>query len=209
MTEIPLIFDVFHPKPLVVVISGPSGVGKDAVLQSLKQRQVPFYFVVTATSRPMRPLETDGVDYHFVTRDEFERMIRDDELVEHAWVYEQYKGVPRFEVDKGLSSGKDVILRLDVQGAARIRQIFPDNSVHIFLIPDNQQEWLSRLERRGTETSEALKTRMGTAIEEMKRLNEFDFVVVNAENRLQEAVDNILDIISAEHHRIHPRNIHS
>jgi guanylate kinase len=207
MPEEPINFDVYHTKSLVVVISGPSGVGKDAVLQSLKARQSPFYFVVTTTSRPMRSMEKEGVDYHFVSKGEFERMMRDGEFLEYAVVYKDYKGVPKAEVEKGLASNKDVILRLDVQGAAKIRSLFPQDSVLIFLLPTSEEEWYERLERRGTETKETLKVRRDTAIQEMGRLNEFDYVVINAEDRLNHTVDEILEIIRVEHHRINSRNI--
>lgn len=207
MMQEPINFDVFHSKPLVVVISGPSGVGKDAVLHSLKAGRAPFYYVVTATSRPSRSMEKEGVDYHFVSKEEFERMIQGGELLEYAHVYDDYKGVPRREVEKGLSSGKDVILRLDVQGAAKIRSLFPQDSILIFLLPTNEDEWYDRLVRRGTETEMSLNLRRNTAIHEMQRLFEFDYVVVNAEDRLKDTVDAILDIIKAEHQRINPRNI--
>jgi guanylate kinase len=207
MIQEPINFDVFHTKPLVVVISGPSGVGKDAVLQSLKEGTSPFYYVVTATSRPIRSMEKEGIDYHFVSKVEFERMIHDEELLEYAIVYDDYKGVPRAEVEKGLSSGKDVVLRLDVQGAAKIRSLFPQDSILIFLLPTNEAEWYDRLVRRGTETEVSLNLRRNTAIQEMQRLFEFDYVVVNAEDRLKDTVRAILDIIKVEHQRINLRNI--
>jgi guanylate kinase len=207
MLEIePISFDLYHPIPLMVVISGPSGVGKDSVLEAMKARRQPFHFVVTATSRPPRPGERDGVDYHFVGKEEFEDMIRSGKLIEHAVVYGQYKGIPKFEVKNGLDSQKDVILRLDVQGAARIRSLFPE-AVFIFLIPSDYEEWLDRLKNRKTETVDELKARVSTAREELKRVNEFDYVVINAHDCLEKAVDDIISIINAEHHRVTPRNI--
>ena len=106
-----------QPHPILVVISGPSGVGKDTTLSLMKQRNLPFYFVVTATTRPRRPSEAEGVDYHFVSVGEFAEMIDADELLEYAVVYGDYKGIPKTHVRKALASGKDVILRIDVQGA--------------------------------------------------------------------------------------------
>ncbi len=202
----PINFDVYHPQPLLVVISGPSGVGKDAVLQLLKRRQRSLSFVVTATDRPPRPGEVHGVDYFFVNHAEFERMIQAGELLEWALVYDQYKGVPKEQVRSALASGKDVVMRVDVQGAARMREVYPD-ALLIFLVPGSEAEWYKRLLERATETEESLRLRVSTAWEELKRIDIFDYVVVNAQDRLSEAVDVIEHIIEAEHHRIPPRCI--
>lgn len=199
-------FDEYKPLPLLIVISGPSGVGKDSVLKELKSRDGQYQFVVTATSRPPRPGEIHGVDYFFVTKDSFEAMIRNNELIEHNLVYSDYKGIPRAQVRAALATGKDTILRVDVQGAARVRELCPE-AVMIFLIPDNADVWYRRLKNRKTETEEELNLRVETARHEMTRLSEFDYIVVNAEDRLDEAVDNIEAIINAEHHRIPHRII--
>lgn len=198
-----LSFDILDCKPILLVISGPSGVGKDAVLQRMKERNLPFHFVVTTTSRPPRPSEVEGVDYFFISREKFEQMIAQDELVEYAVVYQDYKGIPRSQIADALASGKDVVVRVDVQGAERIRTLFPQ-CISVFLIPSNEEEWLLRLKNRKTETAEALKLRLATAREELKRINEFNYVVINADNRLEEAVDTISAIIRAEHHRVPP-----
>ncbi len=199
-------FDLYNPQPLVVVISGPSGVGKDAVLTTMRARGLPFHFVVTMTSRPPRENEVHGVDYLFTTKEHFEQMIREDGFIEHALVYQDYKGVPRNQIRDALASGKDVILRLDVQGAATFRALCPD-AVLIFLIPDDEEEWLERLEKRKTETSESLALRIETAHAELEQIGLFDYVVINAHDRLNEAVDTIVHIIDAEHHRVNPRKI--
>ncbi len=199
-------FDLYHPQPLLIVISGPSGVGKDAVVQTLQRRQTSLHFVVTATSRARRTTEVHGVDYIFVSEAEFKRMIDQDELLEYALVYDQYKGVPKSQVRDAMQSGKDVIMRVDVQGAATIRRLCPE-AVLIFLIPSNQEEWILRLKERHTETDESMNLRVATARQELTRLGEFDYVVVNAQNCLDEAVDAIEAIIDAEHHRVHPRRI--
>jgi guanylate kinase len=206
MSETSINFDVLHPKPLLIVISGPSGVGKDAVLKEMKRRKLPLHFVVTATSRAPRPEEQHGVDYFFITRQEFERMIKDDELIEYARVYGDYKGPPKAQVREALDSGKDVVLRVDYQGAARLRQLCPQ-AILIFLVPTSEAEWLHRLETRKTETAESLRVRVTTARLEMESLPIFDYIVVNAENRLTEAVDRIESIITAEHQRVQPREI--
>jgi guanylate kinase len=199
-------FDLYHPQPLLIVISGPSGVGKDAVVQTLQRRKSSLHFVVTATSRAMRANEVHGVDYFFVSEAEFKRMIANDELMEYALVYDQYKGIPKSQVRDALNSGKDVIMRVDVQGAATIRRLCPE-AVLIFLIPTDQEEWIHRLKERRTETEESMNLRVETARQELTRLGEFDYVVVNAQNCLEEAVDAIEAIIEAEHHRVHPRRI--
>jgi guanylate kinase len=196
------LFDVFHPDPLLIVLSGPSGVGKDAVVAKLKEHHLSFHFVVTATSRDPRPNEQEGVDYHFIGRQRFEEMIVQNELIEYAQVYNQYKGVPKFEVRNAIASGKDVIMRLDVQGAAKIRQLCPD-AILIFLIPDNEEAWFERFRARKTEDAESLQLRINTARQELKRLNEFDYVVVNAQNKIDEAAETIINIVNAEHHRTH------
>jgi guanylate kinase len=201
-----LSFDVLKPKPLLVVISGPSGVGKDAVLKEMQAHDLPFHFVVTMTSRAPRKNEIDGKDYFFTTRENFEEMIRRDEFIEYALVYEDYKGVPKPQIRAALSSGMDVVLRVDVQGAATLRSLCP-GALLIFLIPDNEKEWLKRLNSRQTETVESLAVRVNTARSELERMAGFDYVVVNAHDRLHEAVETIMNIIDAEHHRVQPREI--
>ncbi|HEX7555286.1 MAG TPA: guanylate kinase [Leptolinea sp.] len=199
-------FDILQPSPLLIVLSGPSGVGKDAVLNEMKARMLPFHFVVTTTSRKPRPGEVEGVDYNFVEQAYFESMIANNELIEFALVYQDYKGIPREQVRKALESGKDVVMRLDVQGARKIRNLFPE-AVLIFLVPSDAKEWYARLIARKTETPESLKIRIETAISELNQLDLFDYIVVNAQNRLEKAVDSIEAIIKVEHSRTHPRKI--
>jgi guanylate kinase len=199
-------FDRTHSNPLLIVVSGPSGVGKDSVIQALKRRELPMHVVVTSTNRKPRPNEVNGVDYYFISTAQFEEMIRCDELIEHAIVYGDYKGIPKAQIRDAFATGKDVILRVDVQGAARLRQLFPE-AVLIFLMPANMDEWIRRLEDRHSETEESLRRRITTAKGELEHLDEFDYVVVNADCRLENAVDEIVSIVSAEHHRVHPRKI--
>lgn len=191
-------------RPLLVVISGPSGVGKDTVIQELKKRNLSLHVVVTATDRKPRPSEVDGVDYHFVSTARFEEMIRNQELIEYARVYDDYKGIPRSEVTDAMHSGKDVIFRVDVQGAARLRQLFPE-VVMIFLLPASFDELEARLAARHTETPATLQKRIQTAREEMKRLPEFEYAVVNADGQLEKTIDQILAILTAEHLKVKPR----
>ncbi len=199
-------FDVLHPQPLLIVVSGPSGVGKDTVLQRMKERELPFHFVVTATTRPRRANEVHGVDYFFVSKEEFAHMIDEDELLEYAIVYNDYKGIPKQQVREALASGKDVIMRIDVQGAATIRKLAPE-AILIFLTTESADELVHRLETRKSETAESLSLRIATARQELKRVDEFDYVVMNREFFLDETVDTIRAIISAEHHRVKQRNV--
>lgn len=188
-------------EPLLIVISGTSGAGKDSVIKALQQRGLPIHFVVTATSRPKRPNEVEGVDYFFVTRQRFEEMIAKEELIEHAVVYGEYKGVPRQQVVDALASGKDVILRVDVQGALTLRKQFPQ-AVLIFLSAEDLEEIAQRLANRSTEEEEELRRRLDTAQWEMEHLCDFDYWVVNRRGQLEQTVDILVAIIQAEHHRI-------
>ena len=196
----------FKPQPLLIVISGPSGVGKDTVVSRMQERGIPFHFVVTATSRPPRPGEVHGEDYFFVSEEAFETMIAEDELLEHAVVYGQYKGVPKQQVREAMASGKDVVMRLDVQGAATVQEIAPE-AVLIFLSASSEEELFDRLRRRKMDTDEQVRRRMEAAREERRRLPTFDYVVINHEDHVDRAVDDILRIITAEHLRVQPRQV--
>jgi len=199
-------FDRRAPEPLLIVISGPSGSGKDTVVQRMKDRGLEFHFVVTATTRPRRPGEVHGKDYWFISRDEFDRMIEKGELIEHAVVYGDYKGVPRAEVQHALASGQDVVLRLDVQGAETVRKLVPE-ALLIFILTDSEDELIRRLQHRKTETPEELEVRINTARNELKRVEVFDYLIVNHESLLDHTVDVIMAIIEAEHHRVQPRKV--
>lgn len=199
-------FNVLNPQPLLIVISGPSGVGKDSVVFEMKDRGLPFHFVVTATTRPPRDNEVHSVDYYFFSKEEFAEMIDTDELLEYAYVYNDYKGIPKFQVREALESGQDVVMRLDVQGAATIRELCPE-ALLIFLTTDTEEELVKRLQSRQTETSAELKLRIATARKELKRVEEFDYVVVNRDNQLEITVDVIEAIIHAEHHRVDHRKV--
>ena len=193
-----------RPQPLLIVLSGPSGVGKDSVLKRMKERGIPFHYVVTATTRPPRPGEKHGVDYYFVSPAEFARMIEDDELMEWSIVYGDYKGIPKRPIMEAMAQGKDVIMRIDVQGAAKVRALCPQ-AVLIFLTAESEEDLERRLSRRGTESPEELRLRVAMAREELKHVKDFDYVVVNREGHLDETVDTILAIVTAEHHRVRHR----
>ena len=194
------------PHPLLVVISGPSGVGKDSILMRMREIGFPFHFVVTATSRPMRPGERAGYDYHFVGEERFQEMIAHEELLEWAEVYGHYKGIPKSEVREALLSGRDVILRIDIQGAATIRRIAPE-AVFIFVAPGSFDELRSRLRWRRTESPDEMERRLAVARQEMDAVEQFDYVVLNREDRLDDAVGQIRAIIVAEKQRVRPRRI--
>jgi guanylate kinase len=191
---------------LLVVISGPSGVGKDSVLRGLKEQGLPFRFVPTMNTRPRRPDEVDGVDYFFVSTQEFVTLLEQGELLEHAVVYGDYKGIPKRPIREALQSGQDVVLRVDVQGAATLKRLVPE-AVFIFLTALDEDELVARLMNRKTESEESLRIRIATARQELQRIEEFDYVVVNHDDRLEEAVRDVIGIIRAEHCRVHPRMV--
>ncbi len=197
---------VERANPLLVVISGPSGVGKDAVVHHMQELGYPFHFVVTATTRPPRRGERNGIDYFFLSRQGFEDLMRKGELMEHALVYGEYKGIPKEQVRHALASGQDVVMRLDVQGAATVRRLAPD-AILIFLIAGSEDELLGRLRGRKTESPENLQRRIETLREEMQRIPEFDYVVVNRDGQLDATVEQIAAIIAAEKCRARQRTI--
>jgi guanylate kinase len=199
-------FSILNPQPLLIVISGPSGVGKDTVVQRMKERGMPFHFVVTANTRPIRENEVHGMDYFFVSKEEFARMIEQNELIEYAVVYGDYKGIPKKQVREALASGKDVVMRLDVQGAETVRKLVPE-ALLIFLTTGSEDELVERLKARKTETPEELALRIATARKELKRVEAFDYVIINQDNKLDETVDTALAIIDAEHHRVKHREV--
>jgi len=188
--------------PLLVVISGPSGVGKDAVLTRLRQDHTEFFYAVTATTRPKRPGEVEGVDYLFITQPRFEQLLAEGEFLEHALVYDDYKGVPRGPLREALARGRDAILRIDVQGAATIRRLVPDAFL-IFIAPPSMEELKRRLTARKTETPEQLALRIQTARSEMAEATKFDRVIVNDTGQLDRTVADIVSAIRQQ--RAHAR----
>ena len=201
MTDIP---ETNPAIPLLAIISGPSGVGKDTVINELRKLERPWYFPITSTTRPLRSGEENGREYHFLTRDDFVRKVARAEFLEHAEVYGNFYGVPRSEVRDGLKSGKDVILKIDVQGASTIKNIIP-GAILIFIVAESRSELISRLSHRQTESSEELQRRISTAEEELSRISEFDYRVINKAGDVQNAVNTIDSIISAEKAKLIPR----
>jgi len=190
----------------LVVLSGPSGVGKDAALAELKTLDRNWHFVVTATTRPPRSDERDGVDYIFIDTRTFLAMKDRDELLECAEVYGRWYGVPRSQVTEAIKEGKDVILKIDVQGADTVRRLAPE-AVFIFMLPASFQELRERLAGRMTETSPEMDLRLKTAEEEMKQVAKFDYQVINRDGGLASAVAEIDAIITAEKCRTNPRQV--
>jgi len=178
-----------------VVLSGPSGVGKDAVLDRMKSQDRSLHFAVTATTRLRRSEELDGVNYYFVSRDRFQQMVSNGELLEWAEVYGNHYGVPRRQVEEALEGGRDVVVKVDVQGAMTIKRAMPQ-AVLIFLVAPSMDEMKKRLRERQTESAEDMERRIATADYEMSQRDQFDYVVVNDE--VGRAVARIEDIIKSE-----------
>lgn len=199
-------FELRKHNPLLIVISGPSGVGKDSVVQRMKERGFPFHFVVTATTRGRRENETHGRDYWFVSKEEFARMIEENELIEYAIVYGDYKGIPKTQVREALASGKDVVMRLDVQGAETVRKLAPE-ALLIFITCESEDELERRLRERKTESADSLALRIATARKELQRIEAFDYVIVNHDFQLDDTVEKVRAIIVAEHLRVQQRKV--
>lgn len=192
--------------PLLIVVSGPSGVGKDAALKRMRELNFPFHFLVTYTTRPQRAEEVDGRDYHFVTPEQFAAMRARDEFLEHAFVYGYDYGNSKSEVRDALARGQDVIMRIDVQGAATIKRRVPE-AIFIFLMPPSLKSLEARLRKRRTEPEEYLKIRLHAAQLEMKQVEDFDYVIVNEDDALDETAELMRSIIQAERCRVTPRRI--
>ena len=189
---------------LLLILSGPSGAGKDALLIRMKELGVPFHYVVTSTTRPPRSGEKNGVEYTFVSESGFQDMLQRGDLIESAKVYGYWYGVPKHEVKQALDQGKDVVLKIDVQGAATIRNLLP-GAVLVFLTLPSLEEYEKRLKQRKTESDTDLKVRLGRVTEEVRSMLIFDYVVVNREDQLDAAVDQIKAIVAAEKCRVNPR----
>ena len=184
--------------PLLVVITGPSGVGKDSLLARMKVLGRPYHFAVTATTREPRPEEVEGIDYYFISDQQFDEMLARGEFLEHATVYDQRKGVPRTPVREALAAGRDVIMRTDVQGARYIKSVCP-GAVTVFVQPPSWEEMEWRLRSRGTDDDEQLALRLRVARDELAAADEFDYTVVNDD--LNACVDEIEGILAAERAR--------
>ncbi len=197
-----------NARPLVLVLSGPSGVGKDTVLAHLRERFPGMYYVVTATTRSPRSGEVDGRDHVFLSEAQFQEMLAKDELLEHAKVYGQWYGVPKAQVQQALARGQDVVARVDVQGAASIRRQMPE-AVLIFLEAPSLDDLERRLRQRSTEGGQELALRLESARREMEQSAWFDHVVVNTTDDLERPVTRIMEILEIERSRVSPRKAKS
>jgi guanylate kinase len=192
------------PGAQLIVLSGPSGVGKDTIIRELKERHPKERrrFVVTYKSRGRRPGEIDGVDYHFVTKDEFDRLRAEDAFLETAEVHGQWSGTPWDQVIAALEAGDDAMLKIDVQGAAAVRSRVPD-ALLVFVAPPSEQDLSERLRNRGTESEADFQRRQQDAPKELASMDDYDYVVVNRTGQALETAEEIERIIAAEHEK-HP-----
>src|SRR2546421_9531015 len=191
---------------LLFVLSAPSGTGKDTVINALKQQGMDFYVVASVTTRAPRPGESEGNPYHFISEEKFKQMVDKGELIEYANVHGNWYGQPRQVIRDNLRAGRDVLLKIDVQGADTIHRKVPE-AIFIFLVPGSLEELTQRLIGRQTETEPELLRRLADARKELAQQYWYDYVIVNRQGHLPEAVELLRAIMLAEHARTHPRNI--
>lgn len=180
---------------ILFVVSAPAGCGKDTILEQALKRDINLHYSVSATTRAMRAGEVDGVSYHFRTREEFQQMIAENQLLEHTEYCGNFYGTPRKAVEDMLSEGKNVVLKIEIEGAANVKKLFPE-AVLIFILPPSMGELSRRLHKRGTEDEETIQKRLLQAKTELSHAKEYDYVIVNGE--LEKAVDDLAAIVSAE-----------
>ena len=188
-------------KALLIVLSGPSGAGKDALLARMKESDHPLEYITTVTTRAQRAGERDNVDYHFISTEKFQGMVENNELLEWANVYGNWYGVPRQPVKQALEQGKDTIVKVDTQGAATIKKILPE-ATFILVVPPSKEELVTRLKERQTESPPDLSLRMKAVEEEIKQLPLFDYIIVNRHDKIDLAISDIKAIIAAEKCRV-------
>jgi len=194
------------PTPLLIVLSGPSGAGKDALLTRLKENSCALEYITTLTTRSRRAQERANIDYHFVSADKFQKMLDDNEFLEWANVYGNWYGVPKQPLKEALEQGQDTIVKVDTQGAATLKKMLPE-AVFVFLMPPSNEELVMRLTQRRTESPFDLALRIKTAEEEIKQLNLFDYVILNKRDDIDSATEQLQAIITAEKCRAKPREI--
>ncbi len=193
--------------PLLIVISGPSGAGKDTAIAKMREWGYRFHYIVTVTTRPKRAGEVDRVHYRFISDEQFQKMVKTKKLLEWAKVYSNYYGVPKGEIKKALESGEDVVVKVDVQGAATIKNMVPE-AIFVFVMPESMEELEERLKQRNDhQSSSDLKLRLNDAKKEMESLSLFDYCVVNHKNNIGLTVSKLHAIITAEKCRVNHRII--
>jgi len=179
---------------LLIVISAPSGCGKTTIVREILKKYPEFYFSISATTRKKRENEIDGKDYYFITHQEFEKMIKQDELVEWQKIYDDYYGTPVSEINKATENGKTILFDVDVLGALNIKKKFPEKAITIFIDVPNIEVLIERLKNRKTESVDTLKKRLERVDMEMKQKNLFDYIVINDD--LSKAVSEVEKIIN-------------
>ncbi len=183
-------------KGIIIVVSGFSGAGKGTIMKALTAKYDQYALSISATTRDPRPGEENGREYFFVSNEEFEKLIKEDGLIEHAGYVDHYYGTPRKFVEDKLNAGIDVILEIEIQGALQVKRQYPD-SVLLFVMPPSADELAKRLKGRGTETDEVIKMRLDRACEESSGIENYDYIVVN--DILEDAVERVHGIITAAH----------
>jgi guanylate kinase len=184
---------------LLLVVSGPSGAGKGTICKALLEKHPEINISVSATTREPRKGEVDGVNYHFLTKDDFVEKLSEDGFFEHAKVYDNYYGTPKkFVIDK-LAAGKDVLLEIDIQGAMQVREKYPEG-IYLFVLPPSMSELKNRIIKRGSETQESLEKRFSSAFKEIDFIKKYDYYIINDD--LERAVCTLENIIHAEKHRV-------
>ncbi|MBA2678418.1 MAG: guanylate kinase [Ktedonobacteraceae bacterium] len=192
---------------LLFVLSAPSGTGKDTVINALKERGMDFHVVASVTTRAPRPGESEGHPYYFVSQEQFQDLVERNELIEYAQVHGNWYGQPMQQIQDNLRQGRDVLLKIDVQGATTVRKKVP-GAIYIFLVPGSVEELVERLVNRQTENSEERQRRLADAEHELAQREHYEYVIENRQGRLEEAVENLKAIMRAEHCRTHPRSVH-
>jgi len=187
-------------KGILTIVSGPAGSGKGTVVQKLRDGNPEIGFSVSATTRNPRPGEADGVNYYFVTREKFEEMLRNGEILEHTEYAGNYYGTPLSEVKKCLDEGRDIILEIEVDGATQVKKLMPE-AVLVMLIPPDFATLEARLRGRGTETDEVIKTRLARSREEIALADRYDYIIVNEDNGIDECAARLGAIIESEKYR--------
>lgn len=187
------------PKGVLLVVSGAAGTGKGTVNARLMKEHPEFCFSVSATTREPRPGETDGVEYHFITREQFEEKIKNGGVIEYTEYCGNYYGTLKSELNK-LDEGKNLILEIEVEGAMNIKRLFPD-SVLVFILPPDYETLKSRLVNRGTNTEEDINNRMNRALEEFVLVSHYDYIVVNRDGEADKAAEAIYEIVKSEQHK--------
>jgi guanylate kinase len=202
--------EVTSPQPLkqglLFVLSAPSGTGKDTVINTLKRQGMDFYVVSSVTTRAPRPGESEGNPYYFVSQEIFDHMVANNELLEYANVHGNWYGQPLKQIKDNLQAGRDVLLKIDVQGAATVRKKLP-NAIFIFLVPGSLEDLVERLTARQTESEEERQRRLNDARNELAQRDYYEYVIENRQGSPLEAVERLRAIILAEHCRTRPRYV--